>query len=95
MSDGPATSADGISISMDELYAKAIDKKVAITTEEELEGDDEEVEQAGMKLESTVKTKKSKISKRKKIFTQKWGEIFLFLDGQVLCGRIFLRSGRS
>ena len=71
MSDGPSTSADGIFISLDELYAKAINKEVAVAAKEELECDGEEVEQARMELESTAK--KSKISKKKKDIYPKIG----------------------
>ena len=59
MSDGPATSADGILISLDELYAEAVDKQVAVTSEEELECDGDKLNRLSSRELSTGKKLKS------------------------------------
>ena len=61
ISNGPSTSADGILISLDELYAEAVDKQVAVTTEEELECDgDEATRLSSVDLSSVKKSKSAK-----------------------------------
>ena len=61
ISNGPSTSADIILISLDELYAEVVDKQVAVTTEEELECDGDEVTRlSSMDLSSVKKSKSAK-----------------------------------
>ena len=89
MSDGPATSADGILMSLDQLYAEAIDKEVAVATEEELgcDGDDAELE-ASRQLESAAK--KSKSNKKMMEPYAKMGEDITALGLEILRGRNIL-----
>ena len=61
ISNGPSTSADGILILLDEIYAEAVDKQVAVTTEEELECDGDKVTRlSSMDLSSGKKSKSAK-----------------------------------
>ena len=59
MSNGPSISADGILISLDELYAEAVDKQVAVTSEEELECDGDKLNRLSSRELSTGKKLKS------------------------------------
>ena len=89
MSDGPTTSADGILILLDELYAEAVDKQVAVNTEEELECDgDEAVQESSMEIQSTAKRmnpgkKATKVSES----YAKMGEDISSLGLKTLCGK--------
>jgi hypothetical protein len=81
---GPATSANGVLILMDELYTEAVDKEIAVTTKEELECDgNEAVQEVSMELQSNAK--KSKSSKKTMEPYAKMGEDSSSLELEILC----------
>ena len=89
INDSPDTSADGILMSLDELYAESINKEVAVTTEEELECDGEEAAN-NASIQSEASAKKARSRKKKAEPYAQMGEDITAIGFELLSERNIL-----
>ena len=89
INDSPETSADGILMSLDELYAESIDKEVAVTTEEELECDGEEAA-SDASIQPEASGKKARSRKKKAEPYAQMGEDITAIGFELLSERNIL-----